>query len=174
MESRLTAILLISVAVITISFSCGCVEEKKNITEIMVYDKFYQFNTNLIDSLKISSSDPSTIKNLFDEANIICVVFNGSSEEDNAYFAVVSYNVIWKVNSYYTNLDEFKKFGVCDEANLSQADATMAMRGPNTGATENSVVLSGKTVTIQGTNWREFEKVGDKLILNIFGVTKLD
>lgn len=173
MEKHIVSILLISAAIISISLSGGCVKSEKNITAIQLYDQVYQFNTNLIDSIKVNSSTPSEMQSLFNSAKNVCIIFNGTSEEDNAYFAVVSYNVILKVNSYYTNLGEFKKFGVCDETNMSQADAIIAMRGPNTGATENSVILTDKTVTIQGLEWKEFEKAGDKLVLNVFGVTSL-
>ncbi len=169
------AFLLAFAAVASASMlSSGCIFQERNVTSIAIYDTEYRFNTNLLESLKIPINDPAGAKALFDNATLVCLVFDGSNEQENSYFVVVSYNVVLKLTTYYTNFNDSKNFTACNSSEAEKADAIIELKGPRTGATDNSVILEGKKVVIQGRTSKELEKAGDRLILAVFGIERLD
>lgn len=149
----------------------GCSTHPKNVTALNLSGEVYAFNTNLVDSIKVNSSNDEAIKNLFDSSKSVCIIFQ-DSDEDNGYFAVISYNIVFKLTRYYSNLGEAKSFTACNLSNLS-SDATIELRGPATGANQNSVMLDENNVIVQGTTSKDMEKAGDKLLLIVFGIKKL-
>ncbi|MEM7826654.1 MAG: hypothetical protein QXQ40_00320 [Candidatus Aenigmatarchaeota archaeon] len=140
---------------------------QRNLTKIDVDGQTYQFNTNLYDSIKIYADNESKIKSLFDESERICITFDNSSHEDNSLFAVIAYNIVFRATRYYSIRGIEKEFSVCNQ------EPKIELRGPNTGAKENSVLLMNRTIIIQGKTSKDLEKAGDKLSLIILGIDKL-
>jgi hypothetical protein len=167
-----TILICAAIAIVIVSSGCLFFTDQKNITEISLYGQDYKFSHNIVDSLKVSSNNQSGIKEIFDNCTSACVMFNGSSEVDNSYFAVVGYNVIWKLQAYYTNFNSPKIIYVCNETN-DTSDVVIEFRGPNTGARETSVNLESNHIIVQGTSSINIEKAGDKLVLSIFGISKI-
>jgi len=163
MRSLLTASLIFVLVLCSL-----CVEEQKNITSIEIDNQIYQFNTNLYESDKIKCNDEYGVKSLFDSSHKFCIAFDNSSQTDNSYCTVVSYNLVFKITRYYTLSNRTVNFSVCSPE--EQRDLTIWLKGPNTGADETSVMLTDSTITVQGTDFNNLEMAGDNLILIIFGV----
>jgi len=145
-----------------------CTEQEKNLTAIKLGDQVYEFSTNLYDSVKVKTNDEDGIKELFDNSENVCIKFDNSSSTDNAYFAVVGYNIVFKLTRYYSKQGKTMKFSVCQTN-----ETTIWLKGPETGAQENSVTLIDNTVVVQGTDFHELELAGDKLVLTVFGINSL-
>jgi hypothetical protein len=139
-------------------------QQKRFLNSIKIDGNEYLFNTNLYEVVKIPSENNEKIKNLLDENKKICISFDNSSETDNAIFGVVSFNLVYKLTKYYYTKGELKKFEICNETPLIE------LRGPNTGAKENSLRFDGEKIIIQGMNKKEIEMAADKLILIVFDV----
>jgi len=142
-------------------------EQKKFLNSIIVEGNEYIFNTNLYEVVNVPSDNDEKIKDIVDKNNKICIKFDNSSETDNAIFAKVSFNMVFKLTKYYYTRGELKKFEVCNEAPIIE------LVGPNTGAEENSLRLVGEKIIIQGRDKKEIEMAADKLVLIVFDV-KLD
>ncbi len=140
-------------------------DQKKILNSIIVDGNEYLFNTNLYEVVKIPSDNNEKIKNILDNSRKICINFDNSSETDNAIFAVVSFNIVYKLTRYYLTKENYTKtFEVCNETPVIE------LRGPNTGAKENSVRLKDEKIIIQGMNKKDIEMAADKLILIVFDV----
>jgi hypothetical protein len=140
-------------------------QQKRFLNSIKIDGYEYQFNTNLYEVAKVPSDNNEKIKNLLDENKKICISFDNSSETDNAIFAVVSFNIVYKLTRYYLTKENYiKTFEVCNDSPIIE------LRGPNTGAKENSVRLKDEKIIIQGMNKKEVEMAADKLILIVFDV----
>jgi hypothetical protein len=175
MESGKMAFLAIVFAVITATiFVSGCTSGTKNLTVLRMENQDYVFPENLYDSIKIPVNNESGIKELFDSYDAVCIIFDGSSGQDNAYFTVVLHNFVFKATRHYALNGKEMQFPACNEYNQSDIIVPMlVLKGPNTGATENSLTLNGTTITLQGTNSSGIQMAGDKLALVILGVDKL-
>lgn len=149
---------------------------QKNLTSLVIDGQEYLFSTNLYDAIKIPVKNETEIKSLFESYDEVCIIFNGSSEQDNAYFSAVLYNDAFKIVRYYTL--QGRSFGMpsCNEYNASEIIIPILLiKGPNTGATENSITLNGTNIIImQGTDAKGIKMVGDKLALIVLGINDLE
>ena len=176
-------------------FFSGCIEQNNNlpgeeIKEIMVEghgNQIYRFSFDIRESLKIASNDPAGIKELFSNSNAFIIVFDGSSEEDNAYFTVVLINTIDKMQTFASYEGELIFFdtlyyegeqwynrtgGEIEQPDF--VDPVIWLLGPSTGATETSVNREGNIIYIQGTTYENLVKAADKFSLIFMGVEKVE
>ena len=173
-------------ALVIISVIAGCVQEKP-INEISIpgQAKIYQFNSDLRSAVLVKSNDETSIRNVFYTAKNINIVFDGSSETDNAYFSAVlidfgakvplylSYDGIQiKFMSFYTLGNDWYN---ATEDNITKpnfTDPVLMMKGPDTGAQGTSVNFYNNTIILQGTSYKNLTLAGDKLTLIVFGIDK--
>lgn len=172
---RIIPALVIITALFLAVFSSGCASQKKELKYMKIGDEEYFFNTNLYDTIKYPVNNPGGIKNTFDNSEVMCIVFDETSEQDNAYFAVVSYNIVFKITRYYTVMGKDFGFSVCNGYNLSDLKTPfVTLKGPETGATENSITLNGNEIILQGMNSTNLQQAGDRLVLAVFGIETLE
>lgn len=172
---RIIPAIVIIAALSLAVFSSGCSAQKKELKYMKIGDEEYFFNSNLYDSIKYPISDASGIKSAFDNSDVMCIVFDETSEQDNAYFAVVSYNIVFKITRHYTLLGKEFGFSVCNGYNLSDIRTPfVTLKGPETGASENSITLNGNEIIVQGLNSTKLQEAGDRLVLAVFGIETLE
>ena len=162
---------------ISIVLATGCIGQQQYAKTLEKDGVEYQFSDNIYDSMKIPVYDEDFI---LDRIRFgpekITVVFNGSSLEDNAYFATVGFNVAHKLANFFTySQGRFVNITALDiNNNVTQIPGSIIyMKGPNTGAEGNSVSLSNLTVgnntysivVMQGTTYQNLSQAGDRLIL---------
>ena len=165
------ALIALSLAV----FSSGCTSHETELNQLNIGGQEYVFSTNLYDSINYPVNSPGGIKNLFDSSDTACIMFNESSEQDNAYFAVVSYNMVFKISRFYANMGREFGFSVCNNDSLAAGDSpVILLKGPDTGAAANSITLNGSTITLQGMNYTNLQQAGDRLVLAVFGIESLE
>ncbi|HLD85768.1 MAG TPA: hypothetical protein VI968_04385 [archaeon] len=165
----------------------GCVQEKAPIKEISIpgQAKIYQFTNDLRSAVLVKSNDETGIKNIFYAAKNINIVFDGSSETDNAYFSAVlidfgakvplylSYDGVQiKFTPFYTLSDDW--YNATDDKipEPTFIEPVLVIKGPSTGAEETSVNLYNNTIVLQGTSYKNLTLAGDKLTLIVFGIDK--
>lgn len=172
---RIVPVLVIIAALSIAIMSSGCASQKKELKYLKIGEEEYFFNSNLYDAIKYPVSNPEGIKSAFDDSEIMCIVFDESSGQDNAYFAVVSYNIVFKITRHYTNMGKDFGFSVCNGYNLSDLRTPfVTLKGPETGATENSITLNGNEIVLQGLNSTKLQEAGDRLVLAVFGIETLE
>ncbi len=159
--------------VLVLVFSSMCTEKQQSLHKIRIGNHVYAFTSNILESINVSVNEPKKIKELIDNANRVDVVFN-ASDEDNKYFAVVGFNIVSKLQTYYTSLGWAKDFKGIPMENATFQYTTILLKGPTTGATNMSVELTNdKIIIVQGTSFEEMEKAGDKLALVVLGINEI-
>lgn len=186
-------ILLGLLATIVIS---GCVAEQP-IHEIAIPghgDQVYVFDSDVREALRVPISDANSVKLAFDSSQSVNIVFDGTSQEDNAYFRVVLINMA-KIPIFYSyegRLVSFRYFYYIDSANTTSnasrtwynessaidepllQETTLWLKGPHTGATRMAVTVDGKIITIEGASFADLKKAGDRLTLAVFGINSIE
>jgi len=127
----------------------------------------FVFTTNPKEAMRFPSEGEEEIKLLFDRAELVCFDFINQSEEDNAYFAKIGFNLVFKLTRYYSLLGVRKGFKVCKE------EPKILMLGPNSGASRNGIRLENATVVVEATSYKALELAGDKLALIVMGVKEV-
>ena len=158
-------------------FSSMCTEKQEGLHNIRIGNHVYVFTSDIREAMRVSVNEPMKIKKLIDNADRIDVVFN-ASEEDNKYFAVVGFNIVSKLQTYYASLGWAKDFRGMPIENATFQHPTIFLRGPSTGATNTSVWLlhtnnTKNIIIVQGKTFEDMEKAGDKLVLTVLGVNEI-
>ena len=173
------------ILLITVLIIAGCVQEqpKNQITEVSIPGHpVYTFSNPINEAMKYSITDKDEIHQAILKTRNLNIVFNGSSVEDNTYFQVVLFNVVTKiqtffvyehtllrVNSYYFIGDQWYNLtNTTSMPNLT--GTTLWVKGPNTGATENSLSFANNTIYLQGLSYKNLTLAGDRLVLLVLGV----
>ena len=177
------AVICVMVALI---FVAGCVQDKP-VKEIVIpgQKEIYQFTNDLRASVLVKSNDEKGIRNIFLNNENINIVFDGSSEADNAYFTVVIIDFGAKVPLYLSYQGNNVKFApfyfIGDEWHNSTDDIikkpnftgpVLILKGPNTWAEDTSVDIYNNTVILQGTSYKNLTMAGDKLTLIVLDINK--
>ncbi len=160
-------------------FISACVQQTP-ITEITLEgqgDQVYVFSYDIRESVKINSDSEESIRNLLGSADSINLVYN-DTQSDLPIFNVALFNIREKLrtyDAYHGILLKFYPFyhtsdGLVNFSNASISNPAIEIKGPNTGATETSVTLNGKTVLVQGTDSRSVQLAADKLVLIFFDI----
>ena len=178
------------IAILLLVLSSGCVheEEETEIKEISIPGHYhsYIFSYDIRESLNVTSSDPDAIMNLVGSADVLDIVFDGSSEEDNSYFSIALFNIASKLNNYFIYEGKIWKSQIfyyigdhwynssTEEIEKPELGPAIWFLGPNTNATETSVKLVDNIIYIQGTSGKDIELAADKFSLNVMGIRKVD
>ncbi|MCX6815951.1 MAG: hypothetical protein NT120_03805 [Candidatus Aenigmarchaeota archaeon] len=184
-------ILILIIIVIAAYFliSAYTTPQTKKITEITLPDQpntVYTFSSDVRDALRYPASSTDNIRYVLFNSNKINIVFNGTSAEDDTYFYTVIFNTIWKMQQFFVNngkLVDFQQFYFINGTWYVSANETTVkpnitgpiiwIRGPNTGALNNSIELINNTIFLQGTTYGNLTLAGDKLALITLGVDDL-
>lgn len=167
-----------------IVLASACVAQQEEIKELRIAghgDQVYTFSNDIRAALKVFSNNETAIKGLFASTDRVYLVFNGSSQQDNAYFTVIATNIAAKIppyfayegrifvfEPYYFEGDKWhNKNGV--ETEKPPAENVLWLLGPDTGAKETSVTIDNKTVYLQGTDYKGLTLAADRLVLIVFG-----
>ncbi|MFH0837009.1 MAG: hypothetical protein V1870_02680 [Candidatus Aenigmatarchaeota archaeon] len=162
----------------------GCInqqEEPKRLYNITQDGVEYIFLNNIYDTMNMTIEDSVNVnKTLYSPLKVI-VAFNGSSTEDNAYFSVVSYNLVEKLKNHYIYtrgiLTEFEAINL-EEKKPSVASTIIVLKGPNTGANstriyyDNACIVDGvmisqysRCVIIEGADYNGLVIASERLVL---------
>ena len=158
----------------------GCVQQQE-LREITISgqgNQVYVFSYGIQESVKIKASNETAIQNLLRSTDSINILYNGTNEQDLAYFNVALFNTREKLRTFYTYNGILLKFypfyytanELVNFSNASIGNPTIEIRGPNTGATETSVTINNATVLVQGTTSRNLQLAADRLVLVVFGI----
>ena len=185
---------IVMFVLIAVIFVAGCVSQPpKPITEISIPGQniIYAFNNDVRESILVKSGSQSEIRNLFFTENELNIVFNCTDQADNGMFRAALIDFTTKVPVYLAYQGKSLKinsFYFMDEGNGTQwynqtgdpvpepsfSGIVLWLKGPATGATENSVILSNNTIIIQGLNRTGLSLASDKLTLIVFGIGSID
>jgi len=172
---------------IALIFISGCVEEEREIKELVIpgHHTTYQFSHDIRESIEIPTNNFTGIRTSVFETEILNIVFDGSSAEDNGIFGVVLFNVasklnvyfayegkIWRYNPFYYIGDQW--YNGTEEIDKPVLGITLWLLGPNTGANETSVNLIDDVIYLQGTSSENMELAGDKFALIVMGVREVE
>ncbi|MBI2076687.1 MAG: hypothetical protein HYT72_05570 [Candidatus Aenigmarchaeota archaeon] len=175
----------LGILIVVIALISGCVQqtELREITIPGHANQVYVFSYDIRESIKVQAPDEAAIRNLL-RTDSINILYNGTNEQDLAYFNVALFNIREKLRTFYTYDGILLKFypfyyttnELVNFSNASISNPTIEIRGPDTGATETSVILNGKTVLVQGTTSRNLQLAADRLVLAVFDIdeTKID
>lgn len=163
-------------AVIILVSGCVQQQELREITISGQGNQVYVFSYDIRESVKVKSSNETSIRSLL-RTDSINILYNGTNEQDLAYFNVALFNIREKLRTFYTYNGILLKFypfyytvnELVNFSNESISNPTIEIRGPNTGATETSVTVNG-TILVQGTTSRNLQLAADRLVLVVFGI----
>ncbi len=179
--------LFLILSIVALVFATGCLQEQP-LKEIVIpgQEAVYVFTYDIRESIKVASDNEKNIRSLFVDSASMNIVYDGSSNQDNAYFRVALINIGEKLRPYMANTGRFVEFNyyyyigdywynstddIIDMPNTTMA--TLILKGPETGATETSVRLQdNNTIALQGTSYRNLTLAADKLSLIIFDVSR--
>ena len=143
--------------------------QPKIVVDKIVYDnQKYYFSYDIFDTDKtITMRNTVDILRLLDGSNRIELVFNDTAVSDFARFTTTGYNIVYKMQQYSV-LSKQTVLNITTQylSNATFEVPTILLRGPNSGAVENSVsLLNRNVVLVQGTTNQTLEMAGDKLVL---------
>jgi hypothetical protein len=176
-------IILASIVIIS-----GCTEEQK-ITELKIPghgNQVYVFSNDIREVLKVPVSDPIEIQQLVWQSDRLNIIFNGSSQQDNAYFQVVAVNIVFKLQTFFAYEGKILQFPVFYYENdnwfnstgdkltvLNLEGANLWLLGPDTGAKSTSLYSLDNIIYLQGTDYKNLTLAGDKFALIVMGVDSI-
>lgn len=175
-----TAIFILSIVAIS-----ACVQQQA-ITEIYVPghgNQIYAFSYDIRESVKVAADNETAIRNLLANSNRLTILFNGTSDEDNAVFQVLVFNIAAKLPTYYSyegRLVAIDALYYSDDGLYNKSKERVSLPettkilllGPNTGAKKTAVNLNGNTITVQGMTKKDVVLAGDKLALIAMNITE--
>jgi len=183
---------IIIVVIFVVFFWSGLIKQPpvstKDPTAYVLDGVKYQFTGNMTEAWKFGPViDENNITNKIRSSRDVVIVFNGSSQEDNGYFAMLSFNLVAKLQSFYTyTAGRVVRFGNIDFNNAS-SDTVLSddwtyiyLVGPKTGANKNvmtlgpSLMINNQTtnsswVYIEAADYSNLTKGVDKLALMTIG-----
>lgn len=180
---RPAALLIIAVVV------SACVQPQTELKELYMPghgNQIYSFSYDIRESVKVKSSDEAKMSGFLAKTNKLTIIFNSTSEEDNAAFQVAVFNLASKLPTYYSyegkllridvlyyNADGYLYNKTKERASLPE-NAKILLLGPNTGAKETSVSLDGNSIILQGVTKKGVGLAGDKLALIAMNITGIE
>src|SRR3989338_6133802 len=151
----------------------GCVQQTGPITEITLHGHpTYTFSTDVMDALKYHVSDKEAIRQALLGANKIDIIFDGSDAEDNKYFQVVLYNLVTKMQTFFVyegKIVDFRTYyfigdqwyNATGNTTKPRIEGTLIwVKGPHTGAVDNSIIYFDNTIYLQGTTYGNLTLAG--------------
>jgi hypothetical protein len=148
----------------------------------------YEFNNNINDSWSFVAQSPENITALLRNANKVIIIYNGSVREDNGVLAVTAFNIVSKLQTYYTQTQgKIAVFGSIDLYNMpnytgvSDDYTYIYLVGPNsTDNKQNSLALMGSLningattekpwILVQGNDYTNLTRAAEKLELLVIG-----
>ena len=176
--------LTVTLLVLFVVLISGCAQQKP-ITEMSIPghgSEIYTFSNDIHESLRVKTNDPEGIKLIGKQLEQMNIVFNGSSEQDNAYFQVVLTNIGAKLPVYYSyegRLVYFDYYYFIGNTwyNASSEEIpkplfispVLWLSGPSS-ANETSLMLVNNIIYLSGTSYKGLTLAGDKLVLLLFGI----
>ncbi|MEK6888248.1 MAG: hypothetical protein AABX14_04870 [Candidatus Aenigmatarchaeota archaeon] len=180
---------IIIAAIIMVALIAGCTQQQTPITEISVQghgNEIYTFSNDIRESLLVKTNNPEGIKAIGATFTDMNVVFDGSNQQDNAYFRVVLTNINAKLPLFYSyegRLISFNAYYFIGDTWYRSANQTIEkpifngpvlwLSGPSTGATDTSLNLVNNTIYLSGTDYKNLTMAGDKLVLLFFGIDNI-
>ena len=174
-----------SILLVIVLLISGCVQQQQPVTEVTIPGHpTYTFSNPIDEALKYPVGNEIEIVRSILKSKELNIVFNGSSAEDDAYFQAVLYNIVTKLQTFFVYQGSILRvqtfYFIGDQwynltSNTTAPDIeglTIWIRGPNTGATENSIKLENSTIYIQGLTYKNLTLAGDRLVLAALGVQK--
>lgn len=162
----------------------GCTQPKAEIKDVFIAghgEQIYSFSYDIRESVVVPAGDEAQIRNLLANSSRLSIIFNSTNGQDNAVFEVVVFNIAAKLPTYYSyegkllRIDAFYYaedglYNASKEPDVLPNNTKLMLLGPNTGAKETSVKMSGDTITVQGTTQKNLILAGDKLALIVMGI----
>jgi hypothetical protein len=177
------------ILLITLIAIAGCTQKYQPVTEISIPghgNEIYTFNNDIREALRVHSNDPDEIKQIASQMDRMALVFDGSDQQDNAYFNVVVTDLSAKIPVFYSyegRLFYFVPYYYLGDQWYNRTNdpipkpdfdiPVLWLRGPSTGANDTSVNLVNNTVYISGTSYKNLTLAGDKFTLLVFGIDKI-
>lgn len=181
---------IVIAVIVVVALIAGCTQEKQPITEISVQghgNEIYTFSNDIRESLLVKTNDPEGIKAIGATFADMNVVFDGSNQQDNAYFRVVLTNINAKLPLFYSyegRLISFNAYYFIGDTWYKSANQTIEkpnfsspvlwLSGPSTGAKDTSLNLVNNTIYLSGTDYKNLTMAGDKLVLLFFGIDNIE
>ncbi len=175
---------LIIVAAVFIS---GCAQQEIKELYISRHNVVYTFSHDVRESLNVPLDDSAQIIETMSRNERIIFVFNGSSAQDNAFFAVTSFNIVSKLDQYFFNEGAFVYFDVYYflndtwynktehvQQNPDLSGTVIWLKGPNTGAQRTAVYMKDSYIFVEGTDSKNLALAGDRLVLLVMGINKFE
>lgn len=163
----------------------GCTQQEEvSIKEVSIpgHNDIYTFSNDLRESLQVTADNPQGIRQKFFSGSMN-LVFDGSSQQDNAYFTVIMTNIMAKVPVYLAYegvLIDFQPYYFLEDVwydrkgnEIEKPDLsgpTLWLKGPATGAENMSLSLTNNTITLQGTSYKDLTLAADKLVLIVMDI----
>ena len=175
---------LIILVVFAVVLVAGCAQELP-VTEVVIPghgSQVYTFSNDIRQSLLVNTNDPEGIKAIGRQLTIMNVVFDGSNQQDNAYFQVVLTNIVAKLPIYYSyegRLIRFNSFYFLDGQWYNSTNEEIErpeFNGPvlwlvgSSTANDTSLTLTNNTIYFSGDSYKGLTLAGDKLVLLFFGI----
>lgn len=172
---------LLIVVLLSVILASACVQQPE-IKEIKIAghgNQVYTFANDIRKAAKVYANDPEAIRNIFLQNDRLALVFDGSNQQDNAYFTVVVTN-LGKIQTYLAYEGKIFSFeplyfiddrwydSTSTEIQKPELSNALWLKGPSTGADETSVTVVNGTVYLQGTSYQNLTLAGDKLVLIVF------
>lgn len=150
-------------------FLCLCISTQQPITKLYIDNNVYTFSIDIHKSLQVPVKDEQNIRDVLLNSKYIEIVFNGTSN-DNAYFAVVGFNIAYKLAKYRNSLNNPVNISAVEISNATFKNTSIVLLGPRSGAKRFGIHMSNLTIYVEGRNYEELIMSGDKLILIVMGV----
>ena len=172
--------------IIAVIFISACVQQEIKELYIPRHNVVYTFSYDVRESLNVPLDDSTQIIETMSRNERIIFVFNGSSTEDNAYFAVTSFNIVSKLDQYFFNEAASVYFDVIyfindtwynkteQPQNPDLSGTVIWLKGPNTGAQRTAVYMKDGYIFVEGTNSKDINLAGDRLVLLVMGINKFE
>ena len=171
---------------VALIFLSACTQQEVKEIFIPRHNTVYTFSYDIRESLGVPVENSLQIAETMAKDERILFVFDGTSEEDNAYFAVTSFNIVSKLDQYFYNEGVFAYFDVLYFVNDTWYNKTgpqespdltgivIWLKGPNTGAQRTAVYTADSYIFVEGTDSKNIVLAGDRLVLLVMGINKFE
>jgi len=171
---------------VALVFLSACTQQEIKELFIQRHNTVYTFSYDIRESLGVPVEDHLQIIETMSRDEKIIFVFNGTSEKDNAYFAVTSFNIVAKLDQYFYNEGVFASFDVYyfendtwynrtgSQESLDLTGIVIWLKGPDTGAQRTAVYMKDGYIFVEGTDSKNIVLAGDRLVLLFMGINKFE
>ena len=176
-----------SLLLLALIFLVACAQQE--VKEILIprHNVIYTFSYDIRESLGVPAENAAEIIETTSRNNRVIFVFNGSSEKDNALFAVTSFNIVSKLDQYFYNEGASVYFDVYYlvndtwynktkevQQNLDLSGTVVWLKGPDTGAQRTVVYMKDGYIFVEGADEKGVVLAGDRLVLLVMGVNRFE